>query len=175
MCQGRRNRPDPLQARVRAHTSTSVLSLLTPMLFPLVLPSSIANIQANSGDLVLAIRELEHPRFRRVGAHLHIDVYLTLEEALLGWARDLEHLDGEILSFSHSDLHKQLQDARKLGSGLDQGDPIVTPMGAALRWRAKGLPQGSNRSGRGDLLVHFKVQLPELTSEQADRLRSLLA
>ena len=88
--------------------------------------------------------------FRRVGAHLHIDVYLTLEEALLGWARDLEHLDGEILSFSHSDLHKQLQDAGKLGAGLDQGDPIVTPMGAALRWRAKGLPQGSNRSGRGD-------------------------
>lgn len=145
------------------------------MLFPLALPPSIANIQANSGDLVLAIRELEHRRFRRVGAHLHIDVYLTLEEALLGWARDLEHLDGEILSLSHVDLNKQLQDARKLEAELSQGDSVVTPMGAALRCRAKGLPQGSNRAGRGDLLVHFKVQLPELTWEQADRLRSLVA
>jgi len=122
---------------------------------------------ANSGDLTLEIHELAHSRFRREGADLHTDVYLTLEEALLGWSRDIEHLDGEVLTVSTSDL--KLHDG-----GADRKHQRVTPMGSSLRIPGKGMSARGGR-GRGHLVVHLKVQIPELTSRQADKIQSILA
>ena len=41
---------------------------------------------------------MPHPRFKRNGNNLHTVVTLTLEEALLGFIKEIEHLDDHIVT-----------------------------------------------------------------------------
>lgn len=41
---------------------------------------------------------MPHPRFQRNGNNLHTVVTLTLEEALLGFTKEIEHLDDHIVT-----------------------------------------------------------------------------
>ncbi len=41
---------------------------------------------------------MPHARFRRSGNNLHTVVTLTLEEALLGFTKEIEHLDDHIVT-----------------------------------------------------------------------------
>lgn len=49
------------------------------------------------GDLIFTMKQKPHKTFRRVGRNLYADVELTLEEALLGFQRDIVHLDGHVV------------------------------------------------------------------------------
>lgn len=48
----------------------------------------------DSGDLIIVMDSDPHPFFRREKHNLKIQVRITLVDALVGFERELEHLDG---------------------------------------------------------------------------------
>jgi len=83
-----------------------------------------------------------HPTIHRAGSDLITTVHLTLSEALLGFSRVLiTHLDGR-------GIHVE----RKRGDILSSGDTIVI--------KSEGMPIHKQPSARGDLYIHFEVEMP---------------
>nr|CCD16647.1 unnamed protein product [Trypanosoma congolense IL3000] len=105
------------------------------------------------GDIVFTITTLPHPRFVRVSSGkpdkpdgLATTVELTLREALLGFNKTLEHLDGRVLSLTETGITKH---------------------GAVRRYAGEGMPRHHVPSERGSLRVVYEVHLPtSLTEEQ---------
>ncbi|MBC7285216.1 DnaJ C-terminal domain-containing protein [Hoeflea sp.] len=89
------------------------------------------------GDAIVTIRHQKHPRFHSSGADLHGEHGIDLAEAVLGGSIVFRSLDGplkiEVPKWSGSDT--------------------------VLRVQEKGLPTA--KGGRGALLVHLRVMLPE--------------
>ncbi len=52
------------------------------------------------GDLVFTIKQKQHNRFKRVNDNLFVDLSVTLEEALLGFTKRINHLDGHLVEIS---------------------------------------------------------------------------
>lgn len=97
-----------------------------------------------SGDLIVAIEEIEHPTLKREGENLHLDLYISFPEAALGTSKDIETVSGKVRI--------------KLEEGIQSGK--------ILRLKGKGIPS-VNSYGSGDLLVHVNVWTPKtLTKEQ---------
>lgn len=46
------------------------------------------------GDLIFTLKQKPHKTFKRVGDNLFIDVYISLEESLLGFQKTITHMDG---------------------------------------------------------------------------------
>ena len=91
-----------------------------------------------SGDLLVLIEEKPHEFFIREGQNLHLDVYISISEAVLGVSRDIELLNGKVRI--------------KLDAGIQSGK--------TLRLRSKGIPD-INGYASGDLLVHINVWTPK--------------
>ncbi|KGF67727.1 hypothetical protein LL06_20500 [Hoeflea sp. BAL378] len=89
------------------------------------------------GDAIVTIRHLKHPHFQSSGADIHGEQAIELTEAVLGGSFVYQGLDGplriEVPQWSGSDT--------------------------VLRVQEKGLPTGNG--GRGALLVHLRVMLPD--------------
>ncbi|MEO0603558.1 MAG: J domain-containing protein [Myxococcota bacterium] len=97
-----------------------------------------------AGDLLLTLDVASHPLFRREGEDLHVNVPVTLGEALRGGSVPVPTLDGVI----------------KLRV------PAGTQSGRTLRVRGKGIVR---RGQAGDLYAHIDVRLPDaLDLEQID-------
>lgn len=100
--------------------------------------------QGLSGDLIVQISVKEHPHLKREGNNLHLDLYISISEAVLGTYTEIETVGGSVRI--------------KLDAGIQSGK--------ILRLKGKGVPSLSNY-GTGDLLVHVNVWTPEqLTKEQ---------
>ena len=97
------------------------------------------------GDLIFTIRQKPHPTFKRVGNNLYYDITLTLEESLLGFKRDVKHLDGHIVKIENSK------------------DQIIQP-DQWLIIKGEGMPKRGVPSEKGDLHVKCKVVLPKKLS-----------
>jgi molecular chaperone DnaJ len=96
------------------------------------------------GDLIVAIEEVEHEYLKREGENLHLDLYISFPEAVLGVSKDIEAINGKVRI--------------KLEEGIQSGK--------ILRLKGKGIPS-LNGYGSGDLLVHVNVWTPrELNREQ---------
>ncbi|NMH29327.1 molecular chaperone DnaJ [Flavobacterium silvaticum] len=96
------------------------------------------------GDLIVAIEELEHETLKREGENLHLDLYISFPEAVLGISKDIDAVNGKVRI--------------KLEEGIQSGK--------ILRLKGKGIPS-LNGYGSGDLLVHVNVWTPkELSKEQ---------
>jgi molecular chaperone DnaJ len=105
-----------------------------------------------SGDLIVAIEELEHDTLKREGDNLHYDLYISFSEAVLGTSKEIDTVTGKVRI--------------KLEEGIQSGK--------ILRLRGKGLPS-VNRYGNGDLLVHVNVWTPKhLNKEQRDFFEKML-
>lgn len=102
-----------------------------------------------SGDLYVHVRVAAHPSFARQGDDLMHQQPITVSQATLGATLELETLDGtEELVI-----------------------PAGTQTGRVFRFRGLGVPHLQGR-GRGDLLVHVRVETPtDLTEEQEELLR----
>ncbi|MDZ7601517.1 MAG: DnaJ domain-containing protein [Hoeflea sp.] len=89
------------------------------------------------GDAIITIRHQKHPRFQTSGADIHGEHGIELAEAVLGCSVVFRGIDGplkiEVPQWSGSDT--------------------------VLRVQEKGLPTADG--GRGALLVHLRVMLPE--------------
>lgn len=96
------------------------------------------------GDLIVAIEEVEHEFLKREGENLHLDLYISFPEAVLGISKDIEAINGKVRI--------------KLEEGIQSGK--------ILRLKGKGIPS-INGYGNGDLLVHVNVWTPKnLNKEQ---------
>lgn len=99
-----------------------------------------------AGDLYVKVHVLPDKRFNRSGYDITTPLDITVTEALLGAAKQLEILDGSI--------HVQV--------------PPSTQSGSMLRIRGKGIPRP--RGGRGDLLIKIIVKPPHKLSKKAKQL-----
>lgn len=82
----------------------------------------------------------------RDGDDLHIDVHIDLMEALFGFTRTIEHLDGHAVDISRNG---------------------VTKPGAKEVVKSEGMPVHNFPSDRGDLVANFIIDMPDkLTPEQ---------
>lgn len=93
---------------------------------------------APPGDAFIEIHVRPHPHFTRKGDDIHLELPITLQEALLGGRVTVPTLDGPV--------------SMSLPKGANTGQ--------ALRLKGKGVPR-SKAGGRGDQYVTLKVVLPE--------------
>lgn len=99
-----------------------------------------------SGDLLVAISEVQHPTLQREGDNLHLDMYVSLPDAVLGGSQEIDTVSGKVRI--------------KIEPGVQSGK--------ILRLRGKGIPS-INGYGKGDLLVHVNVWTPKtLNKEQKE-------
>ncbi len=98
------------------------------------------------GDLIVQLKEVPDPKFKREGNNLHYEMYVSMPEAVLGTEKIIETPHGKI--------------KLKLEEGLQSGK--------ILRLKNKGVPD-MNTHQLGDLLVNVNVWTPKkLTSEQKE-------
>ncbi len=93
-----------------------------------------------AGDAFVTVSVAPHPTFRREGADVHVDVAISLAEAVLGAKITVPSVDGEV--------------------------SVTVPEGSngasVLRLKGKGLahPPGGRKFGKGDQFVHLNLVLP---------------
>lgn len=90
-----------------------------------------------AGDAFIEIKVQPHPFFTREGNDIHLELPVTLAEAVLGASVTVPTLDGKV--------------SLKV--------PPQSNTGTVLRLRGKGVPRKGG--GRGDQYVKLKVVLPE--------------
>ncbi len=105
---------------------------------------------AASGHLYLNIKVNPHPLFTRQGSDIHLQVPITVSQAILGGAVTIPTIDADV--------------ELKIPAGTQPGEQRVL--------RGKGLPQLSDRGGTaGNQYVHFNVVVPsKLTPRQKELL-----
>ena len=96
-----------------------------------------------SGDLLVAIEEIDHDNLQREGDNLHYDLYVSYPDAVLGTSKEIDTVTGKVRI--------------KVEAGVQSGK--------ILRLRGKGIPS-INGYGKGDLLVHVNVWTPKTLSKQ---------
>ena len=96
--------------------------------------------KGSRGDLFIRVNVAASKTFRRRGPSLYYDARIPVHTAILGGRARVPTLDGEI------DV--------KVPTGVQQGEELVV--------KGYGLPviPGGLRGGKGDLHVHFNVQIP---------------
>ena len=104
------------------------------------------------GDAVFRVVTKPHSQFRRDGSDLHMEMAISLLEALVGFEREID-VFGHAVRLAHADRI------------LNEGDVIVV--------KTNGLPV-LDSSAKGDLIVHVHVHFPAtLTDEQKHEIRRL--
>ena len=106
----------------------------------------------DGGDLVINVQVRPDPRFERHGADLHVELSLTLAEALLGAEVPVPTPTGSV----------------KLRIRPN------TQNGQEIRVTGRGLPKRGSTQ-RGDLVVTARVVLPRLDDEARAKLEPILA
>jgi curved DNA-binding protein len=104
-----------------------------------------------SGDLILVIHVQPHELFTREGDDLHLDVPITVSEAIKGAKVKVPTFDGAV--------------AVKVPEG--------TSSGTKLRLRGKGVARKGKEPG--DLYVRFMVQVPASDSPELSKLADEIA
>jgi DnaJ-class molecular chaperone len=89
------------------------------------------------GDALVTVRFKPHPKFRVEGRDLHIELPVSLRDAVLGSRQEVDTLNGRV--------------AVKIAPW--------TSSDRVLRLRGKGLPKKPD--GHGDLFAHVRIMLPE--------------
>ena len=112
----------------------------------------IAPDGSHGADYYLVVSVPEHPRFRREGRDLFVDVDLPVDDAVLGT---------EIL-------------APTVTGQVALTVPPNTPNERRFRLSGLGMPSLSERDGRGDLYVTVKLNLPtDLSEEEVELFRRI--
>lgn len=123
----------------------------------IVLPSAADEApDAEAGDIIYIIREKPHPSFKRQGPDLMIRYEISLAEALCGFERYIEQLDG-----------------RKLHVRVPAGQ-VVRP-GEVMVISGEGMPVYGAPFQNGSLFVRFEVLFPEkMSAADVEALKKLL-
>jgi DnaJ-related protein SCJ1 len=106
------------------------------------------------GDLTFVISTLPHHRFTRKGNDLYFKTTISLLEALVGFSKQIPHLDGHLVTIESKS---------------------ITIPGAIMKIEGEGMPHHDYPSFSGNLFVEFTVQFPDsLTSEQKKVFQQIL-
>ncbi|KAJ1982332.1 Molecular chaperone (DnaJ super) [Dimargaris cristalligena] len=104
-------------------------------------------------DIEFILEEKPHPVFKRDGDNLTVRLDLPLVEALTGFTRNIQTLDGRTLTIT--------DDSR-----------VVRP-GQTRRISGEGMPVKNSPDRKGDLIVEFRVNFPtSLTPEQKSAIKA---
>eukprot|EP00055_Hartaetosiga_balthica_P000614 m.137041 g.137041 ORF g.137041 m.137041 type:complete len:342 (+) comp11200_c0_seq1:78-1103(+) len=104
-------------------------------------------------DIQFIIQEKPHKRFRREGDDLHMDMHIPLVDALFGFKKQVQMIDGQVSEISVPEVNPSIP----------------------FREKGRGMPKSKkNGGGRGDLLVHFIIDLPSLTQKQKVAIREVI-
>jgi DnaJ-class molecular chaperone len=105
-----------------------------------------------AGDLFANIRVGKHPFFTRDGRNLHVDLPISVSEAVLGAKVEVPTLKGQITLTI----------------------PPETDSGTKLRLRGKGIPNPKKGAESGDLYVTVQISVPRgLDDEAKEKLKAL--
>lgn len=100
-----------------------------------------------TGDALVNIRFRKHPRYTVEGRNLHVDLPVSLRDAVLGAKLPVETPTGKVAV----------------------NVPAWSSSDKVLRLRGKGLPEKAG--GHGDLYVHVRIMLPDADPELEALLR----
>ncbi|KAL0273860.1 UNVERIFIED_CONTAM: hypothetical protein PYX00_006441 [Menopon gallinae] len=106
------------------------------------------HLDGEPGDLILKIQTLPHPIFERRGDDLYTNMTITLQDALLGFTAEIEHLDGHKVIVSR--------------------DKITWP-GARIRKKGEGMPNYENNNLHGTMYITFDVEFPKTELSEGDK------
>ena len=114
------------------------------------------------GDLVVTLKQREHPKFVRVGNDLIYRHQINLFDALLSEGVEFETLDGEVIKY--------------------RSEQIVGPKTTKV-FKGKGMPIYSDNPlsplmmnhDRGNFVLKFHVQFPVMSSEKREKLVAALS
>lgn len=107
----------------------------------IVVKGEITDARGVPRDLIIQINEANHARFIRRNADLLLDMKISLREALLGFSRPIEHLDGKTYWIK-----------TKAGEITGSNDVLVLDN--------MGMPI-PNTSQRGNLFLRIALELPK--------------
>ncbi|CAG5187988.1 uncharacterized protein ALTATR162_LOCUS11840 [Alternaria atra] len=111
-------------------------------------------VEGGTQDLHFIVSEKPHAMFTREGDDVKHTIEIDLKEALTGWRRTVQTIDGKQLS---------------VGSGGPTG-PTWTE-----RYPNLGMPKSKKPTERGDFIVGVKIKFPtSLTSAQKEKLKEIL-
>eukprot|EP00939_MAST-03C_sp_MAST-3C-sp1_P004485 g4485.t1 len=103
------------------------------------------------GDIEIELSVKSHETFKRRNNDLYMTVPISLKEALLGFTRDVVHLDGHSV---------------KVSSPRENGKPKIVAPRQELVIQDEGMPHHGDPSKRGSLYVKLRVAMPaELNDE----------
>ena len=91
----------------------------------------------HTGNLVLVITTNPHKFFKRVGDNLHMEWTVSLHDALVGFTRTFEHIDGHVVTVTRD---------------------VVTRPDEYHTVPGEGMPRKSG--GKGNLIIHYTVEFP---------------
>jgi len=107
-----------------------------------------------AGHIMFKIVTVDHPTFQRKGNDLHYSMHISLLEALVGFSRLVDHLDGHRVTVTKK---------------------TITSPGDIMRIQNEGMPHHNYASKMGDLVVQFTVDFPrQLTAAQQQGFASIL-
>eukprot|EP00798_Chlamydomonas_sp_ICE-L_P007528 gene7528-677_t len=110
-------------------------------------------IDGETGDLKFILRTQPSDKWERRGNDLLINETISLVDALVGFSRDVEHLDGHLVTLA------------------TEG---ITKPGLWRQYRGEGMPV-LDTNARGDLWVQFTIDFPktQLSAEQKKAVQEL--
>jgi len=97
-----------------------------------------------AGEVILKVQTLPHKTFEREQNDLKTTVVITLKQALLGFEKELTHLDNRKLKLSRKGK--------------------ITKPGEVEKIRGEGMPVYEASSDKGDLIITYQVELPKKLS-----------
>ena len=107
------------------------------------------------GDLIFVVRQVSDPRFLRDGDDLRTTITVSLEEALVGFEKFIDHLDGRRVKITKED---------------------ISVCGDVVKIVGEGMPKRGSKNARGDLYVDLTIIFPKKFSiQQKNLLRQALA
>lgn len=105
------------------------------------------------GDVICVLECKKHDKFSRQGNNLHMDIKITLKEALLGFERTIYHLDGHTVELSTTTPTSPFQ---------------------VFQIKEEGMPFRDDNTQYGHLYVKAEVVMPtRLTSAQKSLVEEL--
>lgn len=98
----------------------------------------------STGDVIFLLKQKPHPRFVREKKNLIYTAKITLADALIGTTVEVKMLDGRVIPVPINEIVKPNQ--QKLVAG-------------------EGMPWASDPTKKGDLLIEFNVQYPDMLND----------
>jgi DnaJ-class molecular chaperone len=100
----------------------------------------------HTGNLVLVITTNPHKLFKRVGDNLNMEWTISLHDALVGFTRTFEHIDGRVVTVTRD---------------------VVTHPGEYHTVPGEGMPRKGG--GKGNLIIHYTIEFPQFLTVASRR------